>query len=207
MTKIERIYIALSLLILVVSCKSREEKEADSLYQDFKTMIALDSFAEVAKFSADYIAQFHYDENKRAEARSWLQEFKRREESRRQIAEAERNELQNRFDKIGGYKLLSIDTKTKCNLTKGYYVLNVISSSESDLSWLAKYLANALFIKSVKDPECSYPIMSQAFVYQSEIDYIIDKGEYVSMCSITPQNYSGDVYVNSHKLKSNGKGK
>jgi hypothetical protein len=96
---------------------------------------------------------------------------------------------------------ITIDKQTKCNLTKGYYVLKSAAIDTSDLQLLTKHLASQLFQSIKKDPMCDYSIMSQAFVYLNMDEYEDYTGNWVSMCSITPSNYSGDVSIQPHKLK------
>lgn len=113
---------------------------------------------------------------------------------REQIQEAEDRK---RYLEMGEVKPARIDKNTKCNLTKGYFLLSREQTDSSDLDFMAKYLANELYKSGLanSDPGCSYPVMSAAYVYKNEEEYKSGQENWVSMCTITPSNPTGYTSV------------
>ena len=69
-----KFYILL-LPLLYISCKTKEEKTADEFYNNFKQEISSDSLSVLAKMDAEYVANFHYDNEKKKEAQGWLNKY------------------------------------------------------------------------------------------------------------------------------------
>lgn len=109
-----------------------------------------------------------------------------------------------KFDSLGGLTLIKLDTETKCNLTKGYYITNNTTDSTA-LAFLASYSARLLFRTSNSTPGCSYPVMASTFIYQTQKSFTDYEGNWISMCSITPSDYSGKTFVDMRKLKNEAK--
>lgn len=195
--------IALTAIIFCTSCKTEDEKIADTQYEIFIAKTVDDSLSVTAESSAEFVAKFHYDGNKRRRAEEWLTAFKKKMDGIHEEIEAEREKVKRKIDNLGGYSVIKIDTKTKCNLFTGSYLITKTINDSADLAFLAKYLADQLFQNSKKDPGCSFPVMSQALIYRSWKDYKENEGGWISMCSITPHNYDGEVSVNTLLLKRN----
>jgi hypothetical protein len=106
-----------------------------------------------------------------------------------------------RFEKLGGLKLLNQEADKKCNLTKGYYSLNKKITDSSDLGFFAQYSADVLMLNAKPMESCSYPIMTAAYVYLNKAAYLDYEGNWISMCTKTPTNYSGEVSVNTFQIK------
>jgi hypothetical protein len=186
------------LITFIIACKSDEQKFADEQYDQFKSLIADDSLNASATSYAAFIAANHYDDKKKNEAQNWLNSYKKNEDDYNAKKKIEEEKTKSRLEIIGGYKIVEVDSKTKCNLYKGIYRLNKMVIDSADLAFLAKYLANQLFINGQKAADCSYPVMSQAFIYQPTAK---EREDWASMCSITPRNYEGDVFVKMNITK------
>ncbi|HEV8079351.1 MAG TPA: hypothetical protein VGP43_01460 [Chitinophagaceae bacterium] len=50
-----------------------------------------------------------------------------------------------RLKKLGGVTLASMDKQSKCNLTKGKYILNRILTDSSDIAFIIAYLGKQVF--------------------------------------------------------------
>lgn len=112
-----------------------------------------------------------------------------------------RDSLQlSRLEKLGGVTLLQMDKTGKCNLSKGKYILNKVVTDSSDLAFIVGLLANKVFQSSKKDIACPYPVMSAVYLYLNQQRFKI--GESVASCTITPRNYSGDIWVNMYDISN-----
>ena len=109
-------------------------------------------------------------------------------------------EIEKLIDELGA-TLYKIDNETKCNLFVGYYYLNTITKDTAKLSELTRFLAGEIFQSSQKENSCKYPMMSAAFIYLNEYD-CYNKENCLASCTITPDNYEGDVFVNTFLLNS-----
>lgn len=105
---------------------------------------------------------------------------------------------EKRIAELGGVTLVKLDNQTKCNLYKGYYLLNKPVTDSASLAFLAKYYADDLFYSNKKDASCPFPLMTTTSLYMNNEDLKI--GYSLASCSITPSNYQGDVYVDSYNV-------
>lgn len=101
-------------------------------------------------------------------------------------------------EKLGGVSLISIDKESKCNLIKGYYMLNKIITDSSDLALISHYLCSSLFKSIKREENCQWPVMSAAYLYMNEKGF--NNTEVIASCTITPRDYEGDVLVNTCTL-------
>ncbi len=198
-----RIYFIITAIALIVACKTDEQKMSDRQYELFRTQIAEDSLNGMAESSAEFVYNYHYDTSKKYEAQKWLIAYKKKTDELKYAEQEEKKEndsLELIAEKFGGYKLIEIDTKAKCNMYRGYYMLNKNLTDSASLAFLASHLANKLFKSSpVLTSKCDNYRMSQAFIYQPGIS---DRSHWASMCTISPvDNYQGEVTVNTNTLK------
>lgn len=119
------------------------------------------------------------------------------------IAEGIKSEdsIRQAVEAIGDYTLIATEEFKKCNLIKGFYSLNNFPADSANLALLAKYLAFELFKEKRPEANCEYPIMSQVFIYTDSTTYKNYDGDYLALCTTTPKNLTGEVLVNTHKLK------
>lgn len=105
------------------------------------------------------------------------------------IGQERPNKVYRHLDKI---ILMKIDSSSKCNLKSGFFVLTTVVKDEIILKEIALELADSLRSVIVTDDECPYPAMSAAYIYMNEAEYSDYEGNWISMCSITPQHPEGD---------------
>jgi hypothetical protein len=188
------LYLSIIIILFILSCKTEEEKFSDQQYEEFKSKIIGDPLSVMAEANAEYVSQFHYDTAKRLEAQKWLDKFNKQMSLIIETSEKRKKEIEDRVNKLGGYNIIAIDSKVKCNLYKGYCSLNKSIVDSADLAFIAKYLADQIFQSGKKDPNCDYPLMSQVFIYEPN-KYYNGQDNWVATCTISPSNYSGEVYV------------
>lgn len=111
------------------------------------------------------------------------------------------------LQKIGGITKISLDDNDKCNCYKGYFYLNKIVVDTVLLKRIAHKLATSLFNSTDDYPtdeiNCKYKRMSAVYVYMKEKDYggyNGDRSNWVSMCTITPSDYSGTPWLNTYQI-------
>ena len=102
--------------------------------------------------------------------------------------------------KLDDVTLISLDKESKCNLTKGMYVLKKIITDSSDLAFIVDDLAISLFRSSQKDENCPWPVMSAAYLYMNEKGFMND--EVIAGCSISPPDYEAYVFVNTWQVSN-----
>ena len=108
-------------------------------------------------------------------------------------------------ERMAGYKTLKIDNVTKCNLITGYFLLGSTPIDSSDLYFMAKHLADSLFQSSKKEVNCNYKKMAAAHIYLIKTEFEDYEGNSIASCTITPSNYSGEINVDTYRLKKRKK--
>jgi hypothetical protein len=119
---------------------------------------------------------------------------------RSQLAKPDEDSIKvERLKKLGGVTLASMDKPSKCNLTKGKYILNKIITDSSDIAFVVEYLGNQIFELGIdnKETDCPYPVMCIVYLYMNKQDFKINDN--VASYSVTPAS-GVDVYVNTRKL-------
>jgi hypothetical protein len=106
---------------------------------------------------------------------------------------------EEKLKKLGGVTLAGIDKQSKCNLTKGRYILNKIITDSSDIAFVVEYLGKQVFELGIdmKENDCPYPVMCVVYLYMNKQDLKI--GDNIASYSVTPAS-GVDVYVNPRKL-------
>lgn len=195
-------FIILFMAFIIYSCKTEEQKLADKMYSTFIEEIKDDSFSVLAKDNAIYVSTYHENIEKREEAKIWLQRFENKMLILEKETQLQEQSKEERLKNLGGYTLVEIDETSKCNRYDGFYILKKVVIDSNELSFISEYLAGKLFEKSKKKTNCSYPVMAFAYVYlPGTFNSKEDQGEWISMCAITPQNYSGKVSINNFKIR------
>src|SRR6185295_4117072 len=111
--------IILPCMLISNHCKNKDDEFADTKYTEFKEKILNDSFNENAVPVAAFVSQRHYNAEKRLEAEHWLASYHQNLNKIKLEEDSRKRFIEERITKIGGYKLIEIDSNSKCNLYKG----------------------------------------------------------------------------------------
>lgn len=177
---------------IFISCKNDRQKFADKQYADFKEMTSVDHFNSSAETIAEYLAIGDYDDKRKAEVQMWLRSYRKMVNKQKEEQWSKKKVNESRLYKLGGCKLVDLDTTSKCNLYKAIYRLNKYVTDSADLTFLAKHFAQKTFESSTKGANCPYLLMSQVFIYQPNAK---NESQWASMCTISPGNYDGEVTI------------
>ena len=104
------------------------------------------------------------------------------------------------IQKLGEATLISIDKESKCNLTKGMYILNKVIIDSSDLAFIVNNLSLSLFKSTHKNESCPWPVMSAAYLYMNQKGF--DNNEVIAGCTISPPDYMPYVFVNMWQVSN-----
>ena len=203
-------FIFLSILLNAcqgVTTRSSDQMSEDSSYDRFKGYLADDSMSPAAHADAEFIATYHYDPDKRKEAKEWLKKYDAFSTANKQAVAKMDAQDSAKLAGLGKIELLKMDDQqTKCNLKKAYYLIINKEIDSSDLAFVSKNFATRLFHEVIKDNSCSYPVMSAAYFYVDKKQYIDGIGP-IAGCTITPDDYSGYVFVDEWSLSKYQHGK
>lgn len=188
-------------ILIMTSCDSRNENEklTDNQYKKFKEEISDDSLNVIAKIYAEYVVDFHYDLDKQNEARVWLSKYNNYMDKIKHESKLEEDEKRKRIESFGGVEEIKHEMRA-CNNHVFSYIVNKVITDSAQIAFVVKYLADKKFQASKKGPDCDYPLKCSVFLYDSISEFDKCNGSYYRvLCSISPVNYSGEIYVNTLK--------
>jgi hypothetical protein len=164
-----KIYLLL-FTVLIISCKSKDQRTADEYYDKFKTEIEKDSLSIFAKSDAQYVADFHYDPTKKEEAKIWLSKMDN-------YMKSVDKELKN--EKIADQQFLARNLKLKktlykeehCNFLQQHVLVDTYNDNKDTLTQAVKILTDSIWSSIPFDNNCIKNIRCGVYLYKKSKDF------------------------------------
>ena len=171
------LFTALTLSLLLISCKSEFQKGVDEKYESFKSQIEKDSMDPFATIDASFIAENSDDINKKNEAMDWL---KKNEAFYKRVDSSEKIKLKE--DRIFMNKNISIiqklNEKADCKYLVQHLLLGNFVKDRDTLAKAIKIFTDSIWLSIPYDSTCTGNVRCAIYFYKKKKDFNLNGSNY-----------------------------